>query len=155
MGTGDGGRGTIRRSRGLKAGVLSALFLGSTCVGYRALPYSVRESLTLENDEPWDEMRFDRVRWIARTPWRGDRRPERLLRALMLDDAIARVLRPGMTKREVTDRLGPPDPNPGSEPAGLCYELGPWEGWGMDGADYLAIHLDRAGRVLSFERDHW
>ena len=103
--------------------------------------------------DPFDNRRFSADVWRAAGKYDPDER------ARMSRDIIRRVVRPGMSEKQVVELLGPPERVrdtrcPDNEPLTdrRLYEYGiaNWTFQRMDDA-FLFIHIDRTDRVLMTE----
>jgi hypothetical protein len=104
--------------------------------------------------DPFDNRRFSVEAWRSASEHRNLD-----WRARMCRDLINRVIRPGMSEKQVVALLGIPDRvrdtrGPGGDPLPdrhiYEYEIGSWSFQGMDDA-FLYVHIDLIDHVLKTE----
>jgi hypothetical protein len=92
----------------------------------------------------YDDKPFDRTLWLANAEDRGHNP-----RGLMAQDLVKRVLRSGMTKKQVSDLLGKPDAPSQSDHRGLDiyeYNVGNWGGCPFC-PDVVDVVFDNSGKL--------
>ena len=94
-------------------------------------------------NDPTDDAQFDRDVWLQHRDDSGSDNP----RFTMLADLCSNVLKAGMTRQEVLDRLGPSDESATDR---LSYTLGDRSHFGFD-LFYLSLEFDSADRLRSME----
>lgn len=104
--------------------------------------------------DPFDNRRFSPFEWRA-----ADSAFTKGMRAPMCRDIIRRVVRPGMSEKQVVELLGPPERvrdrrGPGGDPSPdrriYEYGVGSWTFYGMDDA-FLYVHIDPSDHVVTAE----
>jgi outer membrane protein assembly factor BamE (lipoprotein component of BamABCDE complex) len=74
------------------------------------------------------------------------------VRQQMVDDLLASSLKRGMSKSEVEQLIGPPDPHPLSHTGDWNYRLGADRNMLSADSEWLVIDFDKEGRVSRAER---
>lgn len=92
--------------------------------------------------QPENGRSFDRRQWLQTDPGATDSP-----RLSMTGDLLRRHLKPGMTRAQVLDLLGPPEDE---GPAEAIYPLGGYTGFLV--VEELRVHYDEAGRLIRGER---
>ena len=93
-------------------------------------------------NDPFDDWWFDAKIWKSQHNKSTSDNP----RGKMASDLKNRVIKPGMTKTQILQMLGPPDFS--QNEATFTYNLGSWSGFRMDG-DVFDVDFNKSGRVKS------
>lgn len=88
---------------------------------------------------------FDRAKWLD-PGWRTTGATH-TVRQEMVDDLLARTLRPGMSMDEVRALIGTPDESPYFKPGDWTSFLGLERGYNAVDNEWLAIDFDEVGRI--------
>ncbi len=138
-----------RTMKGLRLTIyLLVAFVALIALLVYILPFSVNYWLY---ERPFRRERFNQARWLSAPTSLSEPDPTHNPRGPMAEDLRRHFLHKGMSKASVIRLLGRPSGCGESEgPNEYCYYLGAHGAMSIDG-DYLVIHQDRYGRIVSTE----